>query len=252
MRYFMRVLTAALVVAGMTTVGASKAQADFITSVSQLQVDGTMNPNQFGPAFTQLPGPQFGSMSGVVTTSILLESLSGGMTRYDQGAGADAAWLPGTAVLSSGTGGRGLPEWRSTFLNSFTGDPSPVAGFALQYQLDLYGPFSVGVDIFDTSGLLLGSRNYQGLSSNAADGSALWLGYSSDLTSVGSFALRDTTFTSNAFASGIGPISVQSSPVSPVPGPSSIVILGIGAGVLAIGRAVRRKRNPDAKPTVAA
>ena len=44
MRNFMRVLTAVLVVAAMTTVGVSKAQADFITSLGQIQQDSTVKP----------------------------------------------------------------------------------------------------------------------------------------------------------------------------------------------------------------
>jgi len=70
MRNFMRVLTAVLVVVAMTTVGASKAQAGFITSLGQLQVDGTVNWNQFGPALTTLGGGDWATVNGFPNTSV--------------------------------------------------------------------------------------------------------------------------------------------------------------------------------------
>jgi len=213
MRNFMRVLTAVLVVAAMTTVGVSKAQADFITSLGQIQVDGTVNWNQFGPTGTILGGGDWATVTGLPNTSVSVwgpQTAFGGFQRLDEGLGFSGNFAPGTPLLSSITSGGGLPEFRFDFLNSTTGSTAPVSGFAMQYQFSPYGPFGVDLSVYNEFGSLLGSRNYTGVSSNAANGSALWLGMESDYRDVGYFTLTSSTsvpFTTNAAL--VGPLYVQ-------------------------------------------
>ena len=248
MRYFVRVLTAVLVAAAMTTVWVSKAQAGFITSLGQIQVDGTTNWNQFGPTGTILAGGDWAMVNGVPNTSVSVwgtSALFGAFERLDEGAGSSGNFTTGTPLLWSVVGGGGLPEWRFDFLNSTTGTALPVSGFGMQYQFSPYTPFGVDLSVYSENGSLLGTRNYTGVSSNVANGSALFLGMTSDQRDIGYFTLTSTTQLSNfSNSSLVGPLYVQADPqVSPVPEPASILLLGTGA--LALAGYARRKRKTE-------
>jgi len=248
MRNFVRVLTAALVVVAMTTVWVSQAQAGFITSLSQIQQDGTVNWNQFGPALTTLGGGNWATVNGIPNTSVSVwgpQTAFGGFQRLDEGFGGSGNFLPGTPVLASVVGGGGLPEWRFDFLNSTTGTALPVSGFGMQYQFSPYTPFGVDLNVYSENGSLLGTRNYTGVSSGVADGSAIFLGMTSDERDIGYFTLTSSTFIPfSSNSSLVGPLYVQGDPqVSPVPEPASILLLGTGA--LALAGYARRKRKTE-------
>ena len=255
MRYFVRVLTAVLVVVAMTTVGVSKAQADFITSLGQIQQDGTYDwgslaapGSSIGTSFTT------GGLTGMPGTGLygVSTSLVTGFEITQQGFGWGGSFANGENLLRN----RGDGSYRLSFVDPLTYDPTPVAGFGTYYQDASRGLTSVRFSVYDINDVLLGTRDFSHIYPNPPiPGTAEYGGFLSDqrnIAYVDMFDLRPgISGSGEGFA--IGDFHVQRVPVmTPVPEPASIVILGIGAGVLAIGRAVRRKRNPDAETTVAA
>lgn len=232
--------------------GVSPAQSGFITRLDQIQVQGQTNWEQaFGPSGTGILGGSYASIIGLTNTSLSVwgpPTTFGSFGRLNQGFGATGSFAPGTPLLFSGQSGLGQPEWRMEFRNSTTGESVPLAAFALQYEFDRFGPFTVDLRVYNSQGGLLGVQSYSGVSSPANDGSALWVGYKSDFRDIGYFTLTNTTVNPLNNGSLVGPVFVQAD-LSPVPEPASAATLGFATAVFAASRVSMRRKQPASEQT---
>lgn len=248
-----------LLVLALFAATCTPAHAGPITSVNDIRVDAVTDwAASFGPPGTGVAPGSYAELVGLPNTSVSVFGPAGyGFGRFDQGNGVTGNFAPGTPLLGWYYGGDGEPEWRLEFRDSTTTEYVPQSGFALQYQAAPLGPFTVELRVYGVptdpidlngpfepgpDGPLLGSHTYSGVSNDASDGSALWVGWRSDARDIGYFTL---TFTNNPFnhGSAIGPLFVQGepfSPASPVPAPAGIVLAGVAAAFGAVGSRFRR------------
>lgn len=69
---------------------------------------------------------------------------------------------------------------------------SPIFAVGAQLQRDVYGDFSAVLEAFDSAKHSLGSVSFNGLSSDAQDGSAIFAGFLSDSANIASISLNVT------------------------------------------------------------
>jgi hypothetical protein len=228
----------------------SFARADFITSINQLQVDGSVNWGVLGPNGFGFGGPQFTELPGIPNTSLLVtgpDQIFGGFSRIDQGAGWNGSFNAGEKLIWSDVDG----SFRIDFFDSITGAPAPIAGFGARYQDSLPGPFSGVLTGFDSSDNLLFTHQLSGITLNGDPlGSVPFFGSLSDERNIAYLIYDDRTtggpLGQQGFALGTFYVQADPTPASAVPEPASILLIVSGLPVLL---AARRKRVSNSATT---
>jgi hypothetical protein len=232
---------------------AGSAKADFITSQSQLQVDGTVQWGALGTWGTSFSGPQYTALPGVPNTSLTVtgpEEIFGGFRRVDQGLGWSGSFNSGEELIWSRVDG----SFRIDFWNSLTGAPAPIAGFGARYEDSIPGLHSGRLRGFDQFDNMLFTYELSGLSQlNGAPGSAPFYGALSNERNISYLVYTDLTTGAPLGQQGfaLGTFYVQENPtMTPVPEPASILLFATSAlGVVAFTRS-RRASQDQPSPSV--
>ena len=221
----------------------SQAQVTFITSVNQLQVNGTVTWGALGFNGQDFGSPQDTILPGIPNTSLTVtgpDQTFGGFTRRDQGAGWNGSFNRGEELIWSERDG----SFRIDFWNTQTGAPAPIAGFGARYQDSLPGAFSGTLTGFDSLDNLLFTYQLAGTTQNGDPlGSAPFFGALSSERNISYLRYTDLTTGAPLGQQGfaLGTLYVQANAFSPVPEPASILLVAsVTLGALA---AARRKRK---------
>lgn len=232
-------------VAMMLFVHVSQAQASFITSLDQLQVNGTFTWNALGFNGQGFGGPQSAVLPGIPNTSLTItgpEQIFGGFGLTQQGGGWNGSMNAGENLGWSRVDG----SIRIDFWNTQTGEPAPIAGFGARYEDSKAGPFLGRLRGYDALDNLLFTYELSGISQfNGPPGSSPFFGALSNERNISYVYFDDLTTGGQLGQQGfaLGTLYVQENPFTPVPEPASIGLLATGAlGALA---AARRKRKGE-------
>ncbi len=213
---------------------APSAQASFVGSRVALAGNDSINWGQLGASEAGVASPAAVNSVGGATATV--SNSGGAMMRFDDDGSAFAGnFALGDQLLSNFMAAGTLTI---DFLN-------PVAKVGAQLMSFDYGAFTGVIEVFDSANLLLESYAIEGLSSDAQDNSALFLGVSRNAADIDrvSFSVRGTAQGNLDFAlnrvdfnqdggTGTGP--------TPVPEPSSSALLG--AALLAFYGSRRKQR----------
>ena len=182
----------------------------------------TLDWSTTGLAYDLLPNP----FNATTPKGITLEigSASGfELERADEGTGWLGNFLPGEALLYSGFGSPG------PILITFN---PPVFGVGAALQTAAYGDFAISIQVFDRNGASLGTLLDSGSSSQAQDGSARFVGFSSTTQPVGAIQIDAVPLDVNALADfAIGELRLA----SPTFVPEGSTSLGLILGALGMG-----------------
>jgi hypothetical protein len=142
------------------------------------------------------------------------------LVRQDQGAAWGGNFAPGAALLRAG-------QVQDSMVVQFA---QPIAGGGVQLQASAFGPFSGWVEAYDDGGQLLERWERLGLSTAAADDSALFVGLTRNVADI-----RRLHFGVQGL--GFAAINRLDLVTSVVPEPSSVALLGAGiAALVVLGR----------------
>ena len=112
---------------------------------------------------------------------------------------------------------------------------SGVSGAGFQVEPAYYGTFTVELDVYSTSSVLLGSQLYNGTSAGTGDGSAIFIGALDSTADIGRLVVTLTgEQTENPPTNGLGIDTLFVSDT--VPEPSSMILLLSGLVGLALFR----------------
>jgi hypothetical protein len=156
------ILAAFLAMAGSQ----AKAQISAVNSAAVLPVTDTINWGQLGSTFTQLTSPQTVTSVGGLSASV---SDAGTLERRDEGNGWNGNFTLGDHLL-----------WNQVDLNPITITfATPVTGAGALIQSDQFGAFVATLSAYNSLGVLLGTETFNGDSTSAGDGSAIFAGLDS-------------------------------------------------------------------------
>jgi hypothetical protein len=211
--------------------GACETQAAPILVTSRAGLGGTdfVDWSQIGPNFTNVPSPY--SATSNLGQPVVASLVSGNFSRRTQGL-SGTGWVgnfsDGDAVLYNLDNG--------TITIDFSND---VAKAGANIQSDAYGAFVARITAFDSSLNALASFTVSGISTNAGNGSAPFLGVSDAVNSIRriTFALDSPNALPNSF--GINQFDFAVASPAAVPEPTSLAIFGLGA----VGAAYRARRR---------
>jgi len=206
-----------IAVAGPTA--ASTAAIVLAPTRASLSANDFVSWGQFGPAFTSVPAP-FSATSNLGMTVTGTPPVE----RRDQGTGWAGNFNPAEQLI--------FITSDSTLTLAFE---TPVSATGFNIQGNTYGPFTAYLQAFDEFNNSLGTFSVGGNSSGIGDGSAVFLGITSDLADLKSIAIWVPG--SNGFS--INEVGLNSQGMSPIPEPGSVLALG---GLLASGLMIRRRK----------
>jgi hypothetical protein len=214
---------------------ASQAQAGLVLVTSRTALNGndTIDWGQFGSTFTNVPNPSnFTTTGGLSGTVSKLQS--GEFQRRDQGNGWGGNFTNGDRLLWT-------QDFNSSPNNIKLTFPHGISAGGAQIQADFFGAFTAQIQAFDTHGNPLGSFTENGTSNSNGDGSAIFIGVRDTTTPIGSIALSLTNAAFDPADFAINQFSLDSRVTSGgVPEPSTLALLGLGLGGLAVRRWRRR------------
>jgi hypothetical protein len=200
------------------------AQITAVNSPGALPTTDQIFWSQLGPTFTTVA-----SGSGVTSTGGLnatVNDSAGNMERRDQGNGWAGNFTAGDALLwNQDNGGNIVIDFAS-----------PVSGAGAQIQSDFFGPFVATLSAYDSGGALLGTEVFNGNSTSAGDGSAIFAGLdstSADISSISFSAVNGV----NGFA--IDTLDLNTGGVTRVPDAGTTSCM-FGMALVGLG-ALRRK-----------
>jgi hypothetical protein len=249
-----RLLSFAVWVPLLLLTGSHVAKADFITSINQLTVNGTVNWGVLGFNGASFGGPQYTVLSGIPNTSLTIagpDQIAGGFRRVDQGLGWSGSFNSGEELIWSQVDG----SFRIDFWNTQTGAPAPIAGFGARYEdsigNNVFSGRLRGYDQFDN---MLFNYELTGMSEyNGPSGSAPFFGAVSDQRNISYLYFDDLTTGAPLGQKGfaLGTFYVQENPtMTPVPEPASILLFATSAlGVVAFTRS-RMASQDQPSPSV--
>ena len=157
-----------IVAAAMLIVAGSQANAQIsaVNSAAALPVSDTINWGQLGPAFSLFNSPQTVTSAGGLTASV---SDGASLERYDQGNGWGGNFTSGDHLI-----------YNEGNENPITVNfATPVIGAGAQIQANFFGNFVATLSAYNSAGLLLGTETFNGDSTSANDGSAIFAGLDS-------------------------------------------------------------------------
>ena len=216
------ILTCAVVTALMLGAAPARATIIGITSVDAL---GSSRDTY---DWSELSGFAVTSTGGNTATA----TGPSGFEVLTQGTTWNGDFAPGTAVLFN-LGGPPDADTSLTFAH-------PVAGAGAKIDGNGSAPITAGIEAFDSSNHLLGSFAENGITSNANDDSAIFIGILGSTDDIAKIKIFINNPGSPAFA--IGPLSTASADVSAVPLPPSMILFSTAlAGLAACSWINRRK-----------
>lgn len=201
-----------------------------VTSRAGLNQTGQFNLANLGPAGTTLPlSNSLTANTGEVAT---MSQNAGSPARVDQSA-ATNGWagnfLPGEALIKTQYGGPVTFDFGTTRLNSF----------GYQIQPDIYGRFTAYISVLDANNVEIARFTSPGISSQTADGSALFIGVAAtDSASAFSKIRVGMQVGGNLFN-----FAYNSPSFAVVPEPGSMIFAGISLGVLVLVKKSRHRKN---------
>jgi hypothetical protein len=231
-RRWKRAAGTALVLAVGLTAGARSAAAGTmgITTETDLKNNGHLDWGVLGPSFASVSNAFTTPVPGIGGLNITGSQAGGDFVRIDQGS---LDW--------NGNFGAG-----EALLWSFFGGPmtftfnSAITGFGTQIAADDLGAFTARIEAFDAANLSLGVFTSVGTATANGDDSAMFLGILSDVADIRSIRLSLTSS-----GGGLGDVSdfAINSPIiqdTPVPEPTSMLLLGTGIATV-VGRRYRKR-----------
>ena len=217
----------------------SQAQVTFITSVNQLQVNGTVTWGALGFNGQDFGSPQDTILPGIPNTSLTVtgpDQTFGGFTRRDQGAGWNGSFNRGEELIWSERDG----SFRIDFWNTQTGAPAPIAGFGARYEDASVGPYTGRLRGYDFLDNMLFTYELSGVGvMNGTPGSAPFFGALSTERNISYIYYDDLRLAGLGQSPGfaLGTLYVQANAFSPVPEPASMLLVAsVTLGALATAR----------------
>jgi len=202
-----------------------------IVGITSLSGNDSIDWSQLGPAFTGVSSPQGVSSVGGLAATVS----SGSLERLDEGNGWSGNFTGGTPLLWA-TGAATTSEITLNFAH-------PVLAVGAQIQFQEFGVFTA--QVLGGDGVDLGTFTEGGLSTSNGDGSAIFIGLSSN---IGDITQIQFSLTNNgAFA--IGTVELQTLG-SGVPEPSTWAMMLVGFAGL--GFAGFRKTRARSVPALSA
>ncbi|MDP9127351.1 MAG: hypothetical protein M3N08_03690 [Pseudomonadota bacterium] len=203
---------------GLTIVGAAggaQALPVGVTSSGALSTIDTYSWDQLGADSVLLSSPQ--AILSAAGASASLSSAGGTLTPRTQGSSWNGNFAPNARVLwDAGVG----PDYTFTLT-------APVSGFGAQIEQDNFGAFTAKVTAFDSANNVLGSFTEDGISTNAGDNSAIFIGLKDAVADISKFQFLLT--------SGSGPSSFAISALDVTTDPSAVPLPGtLGMFALAL------------------
>lgn len=213
-------------VTALGVVAASQAQFALVTNRGAINQNDSIQWNQFGGDFTVIGG----SANGATTNNVLFNVTGPGANQEirQQPNGWIGNFSQGDFVLWSRDPG-------STTLTL----AQTVGAIGFQIQADENGaPFTALIAAYDGLGNLLGSFSENGLGNANNDGSAIFIGVTTGNNKNNIAKIVFSTLDQNGgrISEAINQVSIHE--CNPVPEPSSIAVLGLGAVAL-----LRRRRK---------
>lgn len=246
----MRRIIPLLAVCTATLVLTSRLHADvfLVTFESEVSGGGTLDWNSIGPANTVVSSAA-NLPTGIAGITANVSPAGGGGSGGASGGGAGGG--AGGGSLARTTQGSSATDWNGNFapgeslLSTSDSDPlrldfsAPIQGIGAQIQPSVDGPFSATIDVYGNDQSLLNSFTVDGVSTNAGDNSAIFLGVSGPTNQIAAvdFSVSGVP-PETTFAISSPEIQQHSNPE-----PSSLVIFGLGAGLAGLRYTGRRSRK---------
>ena len=235
------------------------AQADvFLVSFgTEIQTGGTIDWTPLGAANTAVANPSTLPTGIDGLTAAVSAGGGGSLSRTNQGTSAGnwgGNFAPGEPLLATSTSGPLNLDFSS-----------PIQAVGAQIQADVDGLFTATIGAYDSNDSLLNFFTVTGLSTDAGDNSAIFLGLSDTSNTIAAvdFSIAgvpaDTAFAISSpvvqqFTAAVPTSTGVSANTAFVlsgpeiqqhtnPEPSSLVIFGLGAGITALGCTRRPRRS---------
>ncbi len=211
----------------------TEAKADpisFVTSRGALAGDKSFDWAVLGPPYTGFGNGRLVSSNPAGVTATLTESGIGAdgfmQTRWNDGVTWLGNFAPGDALL-----------WTFGVGSLTISFDVPVFGAGAQI-MDGYGNFVGQIRAFDASNNLLGSFTLNGVSTAVMDNSAIFLGVLDNTPSIKWIEFTTNTLPTDQRLTMINRLDIVT---TPIPEPTSLLLLGTGLGSLALTVWRRRK-----------
>jgi hypothetical protein len=222
----------------LTIVGPALAGTFLITDRAAVNASDSVDWGKLGSAFTVVPNPFAITSTGGNTLTV--SQLTGPFERRDQGfpsGGWNGNFAPGDHLLWT----RGNLGSSGPITLDFGSLGIFAAGAQIQPNMADGSGFTARITALDASGNVLGTFTETGVSNNAADNSAIFIGIGSDST-----AISKLEFSLDAATSPLGDFAINQLAFA-VPEPSSLALFAAGTlGLLAYAMRARTRRRSSA------
>jgi hypothetical protein len=222
-----------------------------VTSRAGMATTDSVDWGQLGPPFTSVPNPVTAHSNGGLQVTVAEPSLTnptGHFLTVQQQAlpfpphGWDGNFAPGDNILYTNTQFDPANSHGPILIDFGTSHLQAGGGAQIDPNDAGPGQFVARITAYDVNGNVLGSFTENGLSTSAADNSAIFIGIRSSTVDIRELAFSmdfELSHTPNDF--GINRFDFTS---SAVPEPSSLTLLGLGT--LGLVCYTRRRRNRGA------